>query len=83
MSDVPGLAHKQSGREFATATRRPEREMQRAKLLGSAQRFLFFQAKVLNNFDVSAISHPVKRFASSERKQSEMSEPRQRPDSEL
>ena len=54
--------------------------MQRLKLLGSAQRFLSFHSEVLDTFDVNAISDPVKRFASSERKQSEMSEPRQRPE---
>jgi hypothetical protein len=57
--------------------------MQRLKLLGSAPRFLSFHSEVLDTFDVNAISDPVKRFASSERKQSEMSEPRQRPESEL
>jgi putative transposase len=43
---------KQSGREFASPTRRRERKMQRFKSAGSSQKFLSTHAAVFNTFNV-------------------------------
>jgi hypothetical protein len=56
-------------------TRRRERKMQRFKSPGSAQRFLSIHS--------SAISRPVARSASYEKKRSKRGEPPPRPESEL
>ena len=59
---------KQSSREFASATRRRERKMQRFKSPGAAQKFLSTHAAVYNTFNVqghltSAQTHRVLRAA--------------------